>query len=135
MRADTVSSINKRPKGSESPNSFLDQEGRRHGSITDYDKLNPGRPTDAGMMQPRMREHKPSRGQCHTTGISLKSSNGCLNPIFASNLQVNLGRCRCLWMHVSPWLIPTPSPGHRQGKVWTHVHLGWKSVCVFVLFV
>ncbi|XP_004082424.2 connector enhancer of kinase suppressor of ras 3 [Oryzias latipes] len=63
MRADTVSSINKRPKGSESPNSFLDQEGRRHGSITDYDKLNPGRPTDAGMMQPRMREHKPSRGK------------------------------------------------------------------------
>uniref|UniRef100_A0A8C7WQI2 Connector enhancer of kinase suppressor of ras 3 n=1 Tax=Oryzias sinensis TaxID=183150 RepID=A0A8C7WQI2_9TELE len=58
-----VSSINKRPKGSESPNSFLDQEGRRHGSITDYDKLNPGRPADAGMMQPRMREHKPSRGK------------------------------------------------------------------------
>uniref|UniRef100_A0A8C7WQS5 Connector enhancer of kinase suppressor of ras 3 n=1 Tax=Oryzias sinensis TaxID=183150 RepID=A0A8C7WQS5_9TELE len=63
MRADAVSSINKRPKGSESPNSFLDQEGRRHGSITDYDKLNPGRPADAGMMQPRMREHKPSRGK------------------------------------------------------------------------
>uniref|UniRef100_A0A8C8DDN8 Connector enhancer of kinase suppressor of ras 3 n=1 Tax=Oryzias sinensis TaxID=183150 RepID=A0A8C8DDN8_9TELE len=61
--SDAVSSINKRPKGSESPNSFLDQEGRRHGSITDYDKLNPGRPADAGMMQPRMREHKPSRGK------------------------------------------------------------------------
>ncbi|XP_024121700.1 connector enhancer of kinase suppressor of ras 3 isoform X1 [Oryzias melastigma] len=66
LRAETVSSINKRPKGSESPNSFLDQESRRHGSIADYDKLNPGRPTDAGVVQmvpPRMREHKPSRGK------------------------------------------------------------------------
>lgn len=64
MRTDTLSSISQRPKGSESPNSFLDQENRRR-TIADYDKLNFGCPIEANVIQPKMREPKPSRGQCH----------------------------------------------------------------------
>lgn len=66
-RPDPVSSITKRPKGSESPNSFLDQENRRRCTITDYDKLNMGCPIEANVIQPRMREHKVSRGQYFVT--------------------------------------------------------------------
>uniref|UniRef100_A0A3B5M0A7 PDZ domain-containing protein n=1 Tax=Xiphophorus couchianus TaxID=32473 RepID=A0A3B5M0A7_9TELE len=62
-RSDSLSSISKRPKGSESPNSFLDQERRQRTTITDYDKLNPGCPIEATVIQPRMREHKASRGK------------------------------------------------------------------------
>lgn len=63
MRTDSFSSISKRAKGSESPNSFLDQESRRRCTIADYDKLSVGCPIEANVIQPRMREHKPSRGQ------------------------------------------------------------------------
>lgn len=63
MRTDTFSSITKRPKGSESPNSYLDHESRRRCTVPDYDKLAVGCPIEANVVQPRMREHKPSRGQ------------------------------------------------------------------------
>ncbi|XP_047200890.1 connector enhancer of kinase suppressor of ras 3-like [Girardinichthys multiradiatus] len=63
MRTDSLSSISQRPKGSESPNSFLDQKGRKRITITDYDKLNPGFPIEATVIQPRMREHRASRGK------------------------------------------------------------------------
>uniref|UniRef100_H3DHL0 Uncharacterized protein n=1 Tax=Tetraodon nigroviridis TaxID=99883 RepID=H3DHL0_TETNG len=62
VRMDTVSSISQRPKGSESPNSFLDLENRRR-TVTDYDKLNFGCPIEANVIQPKMREPKPSRGK------------------------------------------------------------------------
>lgn len=58
-----MSSISKRPKGSESPNSYLDKESRRRCTIGDYDKMSSGCPIEANVIQPRMREHKPSRGQ------------------------------------------------------------------------
>lgn len=63
VRADTLSSVSsQRPKGSESPNSFLDLENRRR-TVGDYDKLGFGCPIEANVIQPKMREHKPSRGQ------------------------------------------------------------------------
>ncbi|KAM6912723.1 connector enhancer of kinase suppressor of ras 3-like [Xenentodon cancila] len=63
VRTDSFSSISKRTKGSESPNSFLDQESRRHCTIPEFDKLNAGCPIEASVIQPRMREQKPSRGK------------------------------------------------------------------------
>lgn len=63
VRTDTLSSISKRPKGSESPNSYLDKESRRRCTIADYDKMSGGCPIEANVIQPKMREHKPSRGQ------------------------------------------------------------------------
>lgn len=63
VRTDTLSSVSKRPKGSESPNSYLDKESRRRCTIADYDKKSSGCPIEANVIQPKMREHKPSRGQ------------------------------------------------------------------------
>lgn len=63
LRTDTLSSISKRPKGSESPNSYLDKESRRRCTIGDYDKMSAGCPIEANVIQPKMREHKHSRGQ------------------------------------------------------------------------
>uniref|UniRef100_A0A1A8D1F2 Connector enhancer of kinase suppressor of Ras 1 n=2 Tax=Nothobranchius kadleci TaxID=1051664 RepID=A0A1A8D1F2_NOTKA len=63
MRTDSFSSISKRPKGSESPNSFLDLESRKRTTIADCDKLSSGCPIEANVIQPRMRERKPSRGK------------------------------------------------------------------------
>lgn len=60
-RTGTLSSISQPPKGSESPNSFLDLENRRR-TVADYDQLAFGRPVEANVVQPKMREPKPSRG-------------------------------------------------------------------------
>lgn len=73
MRTDTLSSVSKRPKGSESPNSYLDKESRRR--VADYDRMSGGCPIEANVIQPKMREHKPSRGQprpfyfCHNKSM------------------------------------------------------------------
>lgn len=67
-RTSSINSISKRPKGSESPNSYLDQESRRRFTIGDYDKLAAVYPIEANVVQPRMREHKPSRGQYRLRG-------------------------------------------------------------------
>lgn len=80
-RSDTLSSISKRPKGSESPNSFLDQESRRRCTIADYDKLSSGCPIEANVIQPKMREHKPSRGQYFLSCESLTSSRSYHNTL------------------------------------------------------
>lgn len=63
MKTDLISNISKIPKGSESPNFFLDQKSRKRSSDTEYDKFSSGCPVEATVMQPRMREHRPSRGQ------------------------------------------------------------------------
>ncbi|KAL0969262.1 hypothetical protein UPYG_G00224680 [Umbra pygmaea] len=55
------SSISKvKPKGSESPNSFLDLENRRRFTIADYQKLGVAYPIEASIIQPRMRERNTS---------------------------------------------------------------------------
>ncbi|XP_037551329.1 connector enhancer of kinase suppressor of ras 3 isoform X1 [Nematolebias whitei] len=63
MKTDSISSTSKIPKGSESPNFFLDQKSRKRSSDTDNDKLSSGCPIEANVLQPRMREHKSSRGK------------------------------------------------------------------------
>uniref|UniRef100_A0A3B3QEC2 PH domain-containing protein n=2 Tax=Paramormyrops kingsleyae TaxID=1676925 RepID=A0A3B3QEC2_9TELE len=58
----SYTNINVRPKGSESPNSFLDQESRRRFTIADYDKLGV-QPIEVNVVQPRMRGQMLSRGK------------------------------------------------------------------------
>ncbi|KAF7704412.1 connector enhancer of kinase suppressor of ras 3-like isoform X1 [Silurus meridionalis] len=58
-RTNSFSSINSRPKGSESPNSFLDKESRSRFSITDHDKLTVY-PVEANIVQNRLRERNSS---------------------------------------------------------------------------
>uniref|UniRef100_A0A8C7WBM6 Connector enhancer of kinase suppressor of ras 3 n=1 Tax=Oncorhynchus mykiss TaxID=8022 RepID=A0A8C7WBM6_ONCMY len=61
----SYSSISKiRPKGSESPNSFLDLESRKRFTIADYEKMGVAYPIEANVIQPRMRERiNSSRGK------------------------------------------------------------------------
>ncbi|XP_026155218.2 connector enhancer of kinase suppressor of ras 3 [Mastacembelus armatus] len=79
-RTDSFSSISKRPKGSESPNSFLDQESRRRCTIADYDKLSVGCPIEANVIQPRMREHKLSRGKPRPLSMPVDTCVGVADP-------------------------------------------------------
>ncbi|XP_062863424.1 connector enhancer of kinase suppressor of ras 3-like isoform X2 [Trichomycterus rosablanca] len=62
MRTSSFSVINSRPKGSESPNSFLDKESHRRFTITDYDKL-AAYPVEANVVQTQFRERNLSRGK------------------------------------------------------------------------
>uniref|UniRef100_A0A4W5K7R1 Cnksr family member 3 n=1 Tax=Hucho hucho TaxID=62062 RepID=A0A4W5K7R1_9TELE len=61
----SYSSISKiRPKGSESPNSFLDLESRKRFTIADYENMGVAYPIEANVIQPRMRERiTSSRGK------------------------------------------------------------------------
>ncbi|KAJ7988975.1 hypothetical protein DPEC_G00314760 [Dallia pectoralis] len=52
--------IKVRPKGSESPNSFLDLGSRRRFTVADYDKLAVVHPIETNVLQPRMRERNTS---------------------------------------------------------------------------
>ncbi|XP_066526124.1 connector enhancer of kinase suppressor of ras 3-like [Hoplias malabaricus] len=62
MRTSSFSNVNNRPKGSESPNSFLDLESRRRFTIAEYDKL-AVYPVEANVVQTRLRERSASRGK------------------------------------------------------------------------
>ncbi|KAJ4939060.1 hypothetical protein JOQ06_028523, partial [Pogonophryne albipinna] len=81
-RTETFSSISvsKRPKGSESPNSYLDQERMRHCSIAEYDKLSFGCPIEANVIQSRLREHKSSRGKPRPLSMPVDTCLGVVDP-------------------------------------------------------
>uniref|UniRef100_A0A8C2XRV0 Connector enhancer of kinase suppressor of ras 3 n=1 Tax=Cyclopterus lumpus TaxID=8103 RepID=A0A8C2XRV0_CYCLU len=79
-RTDPFRSISKRPKGSESPNSYLDQESRRRCTIADYDKLSVGCPIEANVIQPRLREHKSSRGKPRPLSMPVDTFVGVVDP-------------------------------------------------------
>ncbi|CAG5866279.1 unnamed protein product [Menidia menidia] len=80
VRTESFSSISKRPKGSESPNSYLDQESRRRCTIADYDKLRAGCPIEANVIHPRMREHKASRGKPRPLSMPADTCVGITDP-------------------------------------------------------
>lgn len=61
VRTSSFSNVNSRPKGSESPNSFLDKESRRRFTITEHDKL-AVYPMEANVVQTRLRERNSSYG-------------------------------------------------------------------------
>uniref|UniRef100_A0A7N6F5T2 Cnksr family member 3 n=1 Tax=Anabas testudineus TaxID=64144 RepID=A0A7N6F5T2_ANATE len=92
-RTDSFSSISKKPKGSESPNSFLDQESRRRCIITDNDKLSIGCPIEANVIQPRMREHKLSRGKPRPLSMPVDTCVGVVDPYSKPWAQGRKGMC------------------------------------------
>ncbi|KAM7376524.1 hypothetical protein PAMP_006252 [Pampus punctatissimus] len=104
-RTDSFSSISKRPKGSESPNSFLDQESRRR-TIADYDKLSFGCPIEANVIQPRMREHKPSRGKPRPLSMPVDTCVGVVDPYAKPWTQGRKGE-DLLYRYLSNERIPT----------------------------
>uniref|UniRef100_A0A3B4UD07 CNKSR family member 3 n=1 Tax=Seriola dumerili TaxID=41447 RepID=A0A3B4UD07_SERDU len=105
-RTDSFSSISKRPKGSESPNSFLDQESRRRCTIADYDKLSIGCPITANVIQPRMREHKPSRGKPRPLSMPADTCVGVVDPYAKPWAQGRKGE-DLLYRYLSNERIPT----------------------------
>ncbi|XP_069392524.1 connector enhancer of kinase suppressor of ras 3 [Paralichthys olivaceus] len=104
-RTDSFSSITKRPKGAESPNSFLDQESRRRCTIADYDKFSGGCPIEANVIQPRMREHKPSRGKPRPLSMPVDTSAGVIDP-YAKPWAGRKGE-ELLYRYLSNERIPT----------------------------
>ncbi|XP_077394861.1 connector enhancer of kinase suppressor of ras 3 isoform X2 [Festucalex cinctus] len=105
-RTDAFSSFSKRPKGSESPNSFLDQESRKRGTIADYDKLGVGCPIDANVIQPRMREHKSSRGKPRPVSMPVDTCVAIVDP-FAKPWTQNRKGEDLLYRYLSNERIPT----------------------------
>ncbi|XP_072545590.1 connector enhancer of kinase suppressor of ras 3-like [Salminus brasiliensis] len=75
VRTSSFSSVNSRPKGSESPNSFLDLENRRRFTIAEYDKLS-AYPVEANVVQTRLRERSSSRGKPRPLSMP---ADPCLN--------------------------------------------------------
>ncbi|KAM4625834.1 CNK3/IPCEF1 fusion protein-like isoform 2-T2 [Polymixia lowei] len=119
-RTSSFSSISKRPKGSESPNSYLDQESRRF-TIGDYDKLGVGYPIEANVIQPRMREHKPSRGKPRPLSMPVDTCLGVVDPYAKPWTQGRKGE-DLLYRYLSNERIPTiaeevpsVSPPYRPG--------------------
>ncbi|KAM9842812.1 CNK3/IPCEF1 fusion protein-like [Aulostomus maculatus] len=107
VRTDSFPSFSKsRPKGSESPNSFLDQESRRRCTIADYDKLNIGCPIEANVIQPRMREHKPSRGKPRPLSMPVDTCVGVVDPYAKPWMQGRKGD-DLLYRYLSNERIPT----------------------------
>uniref|UniRef100_A0A668ARW0 Connector enhancer of kinase suppressor of ras 3 n=1 Tax=Myripristis murdjan TaxID=586833 RepID=A0A668ARW0_9TELE len=108
-RTSSFSSISKRPKGSESPNSFLDEESRRRFTIGDYDKLGVGYPIEANVIQPRMREHKPSRGKPRPLSMPVDTCLGVIDP------------------YAKPWTQGRKGNVHAHGMFRLQVSLRHKS--------
>uniref|UniRef100_A0A3Q0SDR7 Cnksr family member 3 n=1 Tax=Amphilophus citrinellus TaxID=61819 RepID=A0A3Q0SDR7_AMPCI len=106
-RTDSFSSISKRPKGSESPNSFLDMESRRRCTIAEYDKPNGGCPIEAKVVQPRMREHKPSRGKPRPLSMPADTCVGVVDPYAKPWAQGRKGQWDLLYRYLSNERIPT----------------------------
>ncbi|XP_072314487.1 connector enhancer of kinase suppressor of ras 3-like [Eucyclogobius newberryi] len=103
-RADTFSSISKKPKGSESPNSYLDQEGKTLNSFGDYDKISV--PIEAKVVQPRRREYKSSRGKPRPLSMPVDTCVGVYDPYAKPWAQGRKGE-DLLYRYLSNERIPT----------------------------
>ncbi|XP_048830754.1 LOW QUALITY PROTEIN: connector enhancer of kinase suppressor of ras 3-like [Brienomyrus brachyistius] len=116
----SYTNINVRPKGSESPNSFLDQENRRRFTIADYDKLGV-QPIEVNVVQPRMRGQMLSRGKPRPLSMPVDT---CLiqNDPFSKPWTAGRKGEDLLYRYLSNERIPTiaeeapPTPPcHRPG--------------------
>ncbi|XP_036405127.1 connector enhancer of kinase suppressor of ras 3 [Megalops cyprinoides] len=80
-RAGLGSGIAQRPRGSESPNSFLDLENRRRFTIADYENKLQIHPIEVNVLQTRMREQTPSRGKPRPLSMPVDTSLGLTDPL------------------------------------------------------
>ncbi|XP_053700927.1 connector enhancer of kinase suppressor of ras 3-like [Synchiropus splendidus] len=105
-RTDPLSSYSKRPKGSESPNSYLDQESRRRCTTQEFDKPNMGCHIETNVVQPRMREHRASRGKPRPLSMPVDTSFGITDPYAKPWMQSRKGD-DLLYRYLSNERIPT----------------------------
>ncbi|KAM8833032.1 connector enhancer of kinase suppressor of ras 3-like [Synchiropus picturatus] len=105
-RTDPLSSYSKRPKGSESPNSYLDQESRRRCTTQEFDQPNVGCHIETNVVQPRMREHRASRGKPRPLSMPVDTSFGITDPYAKPWMQSRKGD-DLLYRYLSNERIPT----------------------------
>ncbi|KAB5562295.1 hypothetical protein PHYPO_G00016250 [Pangasianodon hypophthalmus] len=105
MPRDVRSSINSRPKGSESPNSFLDKESRRRFTITDHDKL-AVYPVEANVVQTRLRERTSSHGKPRPLSMPAETCLSVTDPYARPWTQGRKGE-DLLYRYLSNERIPT----------------------------
>ncbi|XP_017331930.1 connector enhancer of kinase suppressor of ras 3 isoform X3 [Ictalurus punctatus] len=105
VRTSSFSSINSRPKGSESPNSFLDKESRRRITITDHDKL-AVYPVEANVVQTRLRERNSSYGKPRPLSMPAETSLSVTDPYARPWTQGRKGE-DLLYRYLSNERIPT----------------------------
>uniref|UniRef100_A0A674EYG4 Connector enhancer of kinase suppressor of ras 3-like n=1 Tax=Salmo trutta TaxID=8032 RepID=A0A674EYG4_SALTR len=104
----SYSSISKiRPKGSESPNSFLDLESRKRFTIADYEKMGVAYPIEANVIQPRMRERiTSSRGKPRPLSMPVDTCLGVADTYAKPWTQGRKGE-DLLYRYLSNERIPT----------------------------
>ncbi|XP_060790273.1 connector enhancer of kinase suppressor of ras 3-like [Neoarius graeffei] len=105
VRTSSFSSINSRPKGSESPNSFLDKESRRRFTITDHDKL-AVYPVEANVVQTRLRERNSSCGKPRPLSMPAETCLSVTDPYARPWTQGKKGE-ELLYRYLSNERIPT----------------------------
>ncbi|XP_029586342.1 connector enhancer of kinase suppressor of ras 3 isoform X2 [Salmo trutta] len=108
IKISSYSSISKiRPKGSESPNSFLDLESQRRFTIADCDKLGVVYPIEANVIQPRMRQRNTSsRGKPRPLSMPVDTCLGVADPYAKLLAQGQKGE-DLLYRYLSNERIPT----------------------------
>ncbi|XP_056282534.1 connector enhancer of kinase suppressor of ras 3-like [Pseudoliparis swirei] len=97
-RTDPFRGISKRPKGSESPNSYLDQESRRRSDV--------GCPIEANVIQARLREQRSSRGKPRPLSMPVDTCVGVVDPYAKPWNQGRKGE-DLLYRYLSNERIPT----------------------------
>uniref|UniRef100_A0A3P9A573 Cnksr family member 3 n=1 Tax=Esox lucius TaxID=8010 RepID=A0A3P9A573_ESOLU len=111
-----------KPKGSESPNSFLDLESGRRFTIADYDKLGVVYPIETNIIQPRMRErHTSSCSKPRPLSMPVDTCLGVADPCSRPWTQGRKGE-DLLYRYLSneriPTIaeeVPTGAPPYRPG--------------------
>uniref|UniRef100_A0A8B9JAQ5 Cnksr family member 3 n=1 Tax=Astyanax mexicanus TaxID=7994 RepID=A0A8B9JAQ5_ASTMX len=131
VRTSSFSNVNNRPKGSESPNSFLDLESRRRFTIAEYDKLSVY-PVEANVVQTRLRERSSSRGKPRPLSMPADTCLNVTDPCARPWTQGRKGE-DLLYRYLSNERIPTiaeeipstgrsyKSPGERCVRGVDHV--------------
>ncbi|XP_047677393.1 connector enhancer of kinase suppressor of ras 3-like isoform X2 [Tachysurus fulvidraco] len=104
-RTSSFNSVNSRPKGSESPNSFLDKESRHRFTIAEHDKL-PVYPMEANVVQTRLRERNSSYGKPRPLSMPAETCLRVTDPYARPWTQGRKGE-DLLYRYLSNERIPT----------------------------
>ncbi|XP_058254739.1 connector enhancer of kinase suppressor of ras 3-like isoform X2 [Hemibagrus wyckioides] len=105
VRTSSFSNVNSRPKGSESPNSFLDKESHRRFTITEHDKL-AVYPMEANVVQTRLRERNSSYGKPRPLSMPAETCLSVTDPYARPWTQGRKGE-DLLYRYLSNERIPT----------------------------
>uniref|UniRef100_A0A8C9QTL2 Connector enhancer of kinase suppressor of ras 3-like n=1 Tax=Scleropages formosus TaxID=113540 RepID=A0A8C9QTL2_SCLFO len=98
-----------KPKGSESPNSCLDKEGRRRFPEADYESRLPSYPVEVNVLQERRRERTSSHGKPRPLSMPVDTCVGTSDPYPRPWVQGGKGTKYAVPRYLSNEKIPTIS--------------------------